>query len=123
MKDIAKNDTTTTAKKVAYRKPRYEVTQKENVYYVDVFMPGVAKDTSRILLDNDMLTIEASRLGIAKDTWSTVHREIPTEDYRLELQLNVDIDSEGITAHSKDGVLSVRLPVSKKAAQRTIKID
>jgi HSP20 family molecular chaperone IbpA len=52
-----------------------------------------------------------------------LHAEIRGEGFRLDLQLNVEIDSEGVTAKSDLGILSVRLPLAAKAAQRTIPVE
>ncbi len=106
-----------------YRKPNYEVTNRDNAYYVDVFMPGVSREDASITLDGETLTIEAKRLPFKQTDWKIIHGEIYEHDYRLELKLNVDIEPEGITAKTNDGILTVALPVAAKAAQRSIPIE
>ena len=56
---IAKQDSTqpSTANRMEYRSPRYEVHNLDDAYRVDVYVPGVKKDNTRITLDKDTLTI------------------------------------------------------------------
>lgn len=107
----------------SYVKPRYEVSNRENTYYIDVYMPGVPRENANIVLEGDTLTIEGKRLPYKRAGWKVLNREIREEGYKLDLQLNVDIDSEGITAKSDQGILTVALPVAAKVAHRAIPID
>lgn len=106
-----------------YLKPNYELRKEESAYFVDVHMPGVSRDKVDITLNGDMLTIEASRIPYRHPDWKPLHTEIRENDYRLDLQLNVDIDQEGVSAKSDLGILTVRLPLAAKAAQRTIPVE
>lgn len=115
--------TTRSEEEKKYLKPKYEVRNEDNAYFVDVYMPGVSRDQAQITLDGDTLVIEASRSSYVQDGWKTLHHEIHELDYKLHLQLNVDIDPDGITAKSDSGILTVTLPVAAKAAQRTIPIS
>ncbi len=121
--EITKTDTGEPAGSNAYVKPRYEVKTREDAYHIDVYMPGVTRKDAKITLEGDALTIEAKRAPHAVASWESLHREISDNEYRLHLQLNIDIDPEGITARSTNGILTVVLPVATKAAQRTIPIS
>ena len=55
-----------------------------------------------------MLFTEASRAPCKQPEWRVLHTEIRGEGHRLDFQLNVEIDSEGVTAKSDLGILSVR---------------
>ncbi len=107
----------------AYLKPYYELRNKDNAYLVDVHLPGVSRENVAITLNGDMLTIEASRASYKQSDWKALHTEIRGEDYRLDLQLNVEIESDGVSAKSDMGILTVRLPLAAKAAQRTIPVE
>lgn len=107
----------------SFVKPNYTVRQEENAYHVDVFMPGTSRADASITLDGDTLSIEARRADYAREGWKPLHQEIRDQDYKLHLQLNVDIDPERITAKAEDGILRVVLPVAAKAAQRTITVS
>ncbi|WP_309398940.1 Hsp20/alpha crystallin family protein [Cerasicoccus maritimus] len=123
---VAETKTETPAradKRTAYLRPRYEVANTKEAYTVQVFVPGVPKEGVRITVDQDTLAIEATRRLTANDRWRARHREIPTADYRLRLDLNVPVDSHKITAKTTDGVLTITLPVAEAAKPRQISVN
>lgn len=105
------------------RKPQYVVHNEDNAYRLEVHLPGVAKNAARITLDGNLLTVEADAPEMAKPDWKAFRREIPEGGYKLSLELNVEIDDQGIAAKASDGVLMVTLPLAAKAAKRTIAIE
>lgn len=111
------------AKRVNYLRPHYEVASNQDAYTVTVYVPGAAKEGVKITVDQDTLAIEASRRPTANDKWRARHREIPTADYRLRLDLNVPVDAEKITAKTADGVLTLTLPVAEAAKPRQIAVN
>ncbi|WP_309387755.1 Hsp20/alpha crystallin family protein [Cerasicoccus frondis] len=112
-----------TAQRKTYLRPQYEVSSTQEAYTVQVYVPGVAKEGVKITVDQDTLAIEASRKQAANEQWRARHREIPTADYRLRLNLNVPVDAEQITASTADGVLTITLPVAEAAKPRQIAVN
>jgi len=106
-----------------YIQPYYQVETNDSAFDVRVYLPGVARDQATVSLDKDTLIVEAHRTRHWDERSRVVHREIPTADYRLHLQLNVHIDENKISATSKDGVLTIHLPVAEEAKPRTIAIQ
>ena len=49
--------------------------------------------------------------------------ELRVHDFRLQLQLNVKIDTDQISARSEAGVLTVSLPVAEESKPRTIAVE
>lgn len=107
----------------SFAKPRYRVRAEESRYLVDVYLPGVSRDSAQITLEGDLLRIEATRPRIAPEQWQTLHRELSEGDFRLQLQLNVEIDADRISAQSANGVLTLALPIAQQAAPRAIAIE
>lgn len=106
-----------------YRKPEYVVHPEDNAYRLEVHLPGVPKDGARITLDGNLLNIDASPVEVAEEEWKTFRRERAEGDFRLSLELNVDVEEKKIKAKVQDGVLTVNLPLAAKAAKRTIAIE
>ncbi len=104
-------------------KPRYEVSSDDAAYYIEVYMPGVAKEGVSITLDHAKLIIEGMRLSHAKEHWRAQHREIGHTDFRLDLDLNLDVNEEEITANTINGVLRITLPIAEKAKPRVIAVS
>jgi HSP20 family protein len=122
--ELQKHETQAPAKgESTYRRPYYTVQGNKETYSVEVYMPGVAKDDYNVSLKRDELLVEGHKVLPIPSDAKWVHREITPESYQLRLQLNVDVDPEGITAKSEDGILLITLPVAKESRPRTIKIN
>jgi HSP20 family protein len=104
-------------------KPRYNVTGNKESYEVRVELPGARKDSIRVNLDQDVLTIQAERKPIAADGWKTLHRELREFGYALRLKLNAPVNDAALTAKFEDGVLLLDLPVKETAKPRTIAVQ
>lgn len=121
--ELQKQEQTTPATQSAYRRPRYTVDGNKDAYTVSVVMPGVAKDDYSVSLQGKELLVEGRKALPLPSEAKWLHREIPAESYKLRLQLNVDIDPDGISARSEEGVLRIHLPVARESRPRLIKID
>jgi HSP20 family protein len=106
-----------------WRRPQYEVTPGKEAYELRVHLPGVPKKQAEVTVEGDRLLVVGRRGTIRPEGAKLVHEEIGSEDYRLPLQLNVDIDAEKIEAHSADGVLNVRLPLAEESRPRAIQVE
>ena len=104
-------------------KPYYEVSGSDESYEVRVTMPGVAKDGVGLTLEKKELTIEGHRSFTLPKGTKALHREIPRADFRLRLQLNVEIEEDAIQAKTEQGILSIQLPVATAAKPRTIQVN
>ena len=109
--------------KQRFVKPHYEVTSNEHSHVLHVFMPGVKKNSATITLENGKLSIEGHSTKHTGEGWRQLHHEIRDVDYRLQLDLNLDIDEEKIVASAQNGILSVTLPVAEKAKPKVIAIS
>ncbi|MDX2109847.1 MAG: Hsp20/alpha crystallin family protein [Verrucomicrobiota bacterium] len=104
-------------------RPSYEVTEREQSFEVRVYLPGVAKSGVEIHLEGDQLTVTGTRSSLPPATWRPLSREIRAENYKLRLQLNVDVDADKIVAATDDGVLTLSLPKAETAKPRSIRVD
>ncbi len=123
--EIARQENQAPAKtlRAEYTRPYYEVFPSDHAYDIHVHMPGVLKSDASITLENDQLTIEGTKGSLAPENWIPVMREIPIVNYRLVLDLNVDVDGDKIAATSENGILKVHLPVAEAARPRRIEVS
>ena len=105
------------------RRPHYEISEEEDRFHVDVFMPGVPRDGVSIRLEEDTLTVEGYRRLEQPEAWKPVRRELTDDDFSLGLRLNVPVDADAIKARMEDGVLHLDLPVAEAARPRTISVE
>jgi len=105
------------------RTPRYRVRPNPEAYEVEVTMPGIDAKRAEIVIENGELVVTGRRGTAAGEDWKTVYREIPDADYKLRLQLNVDVDEAAISAASREGVLTITLPITEAAKPRTVSVE
>ena len=106
-----------------YRRPRYDVQTQESDYVIRVLVPGVPKDGVEVSLNGRNLEVLGHRKAIRQEGWKPVFEELNWDDYRLRLELNVDVDQNRISAQVEDGVLRLTLPKAEEAKPRRIEIQ
>lgn len=112
----------TTALDLPVTRPRHSVRAIEGAYEVGVFLPGVKRDDVRVRLEENLLTVDATRPDEVPVGWRPLRREIEPTNYRLELEVTVPVDAGRISASLEDGVLSLRLPLREDAKAREIPV-
>jgi len=115
--------TPTQGERKFWRKPRYEIWEGDDSFFVDVYVPGVRKDAVDINREGGQLVITAERTPRAQEGWKPLSREIPQADYRLVLEVNVPVNEENISARLENGVLRVDLPKAEEFKPRKIKVS
>lgn len=109
--------------KVQYRRPTYQSFERDGFWEVAVNVPGVSKEGVSLEYENEALTIQAGRTQDSEGYGKLLHREIDGGDYRLKLNLNVNIDTDAISATTEDGILTIRLPLKEEAKPRFINVE
>lgn len=105
------------------RRPYYDVAARDHEYEIRVVMPGVGKDGVKVQLHGRNLQIDGTRGVVRKESWRPLFRELNWDDYRLHLELNVDVNESAIAAKVDDGVLKLTLPKAEEAKPRRIEIS
>lgn len=118
-----RDDNQATASRTQYRTPKYSVTQNDDAYEVEVYVPGVTKDQVNVTLEKDTLTVVASRSSVKPENWKLVSGEYSSTDYELKLNINVDINEDNISAKTENGVVTISLPVAEAAKAKTITVN
>lgn len=116
-------NTHTTAQSQTFVKPRYTVNSAKDAYQVRVDLPGAARDTVQVKLDQGVLTLSAQRKPVAQETWKSLHRELGSYGYKLQLKVTAKVDETALTARLEDGVLTLNLPVREAAKPRVIAVQ
>lgn len=101
----------------------YEVTSDADTYRLHIYMPGVPRDGITLQVDKGILKIEGKRACHQQPKWRALQREIQDVDFYLNLQLSVDLDESRIVASTKEGVLTLVLPLAEESKPRQIAIE
>lgn len=105
-----------------FRRPCYDVLARGDEYELRVVMPGVGKDGVKVQLHGRNLQIDGTRGALRGESWRPLFRELNWDDYRLSLELNVEVNQSAIVAKIEDGLLRLTLPKAEEAKPRRIEI-
>ena len=104
--------------------PTANISETQKEYLIKAELPEVKKEDVKITLTDGVITISGER--------KQEQEEIDTNEIRIEsfygtfsrsFSLPDNVDTKGIRAESKDGVLRVHVPKSEVAKSQTIAID
>lgn len=101
----------TVAKRIRDLTPSVDVFENDDEYLLLADMPGATAESVAVQVEGQQITIEAQRV---------VHGE--NMRYRRPFQLPSTVDTDGISAELREGVLHVHLKKSEKAKRRVISI-
>lgn len=107
----------------AYVRPRYEITEDENAYYVDVDLPGVPKKDVTLTLHDGILELVGERNWSAPKDWKPIGGDHESYAYRLRLMVGDRIGDQKISAETSNGVLRLTLPKEEEKKPRKIEIS
>ena len=93
-------------------------------FVVNFDLPGVTADAIELDVERNVLTVKAERRPAA--TGDNVEMQIaerPLGAFSRQLFLGDNLDTDHISAHYEDGVLTLRIPVAERAKPRKIEIN
>jgi HSP20 family molecular chaperone IbpA len=103
--------------------PVTDIFETEQALTVILEMPGVARESLDVSVENDILTI-AGRIDFSKyEGLQPVYTEYNIGNYSRSFQISSTIDQSGISATIADGVMTLVLPKAEKAKPRKIKVN
>jgi HSP20 family protein len=103
--------------------PAIDIHQDENNVTINAEVPGCEPDDIDISISDNTLTITGEKkLESEKKEKGYYHLERTYGNFRRELTLPSDIDTEKIDASCKNGVLSITLPKTEKAKPLKVKV-
>ena len=105
-------------------KPHY-TTRKDGdeAWEIGVVVPGAKRGDVTISLEDGELEVVARRRDELPKGWRPLSDRGPRPNYRLSLELAVDVDEERVSAKLEDGILTLRLPVAEASKPKTISIE
>lgn len=123
---------TTIPTKTAETAPETRETARTLAPPVDIFevndglvvvadLPGVAKDSVDVRVDNGMLTIQGQAKSQAPG--EALLSEFRLVNYYRQFRLNEEVDQEKIKAEMKHGVLTLQLPKAEHVKPKRIPVN
>lgn len=101
--------------------PRSDIYELEDRLMIVADVPGAHEDSIDIVLEKDVLTINAYVDPLQPEGHTLAYAEYEVGDYTRSFKISSEIDREKISASIRNGVLRLQLP--KAAAAKTRKIS
>ncbi len=104
--------------------PAIDVVESKTEFELVAEMPGLKKDDVKISLQDSTLTLSGERKHYGFPEGTTIIRhETHTRPFSRSFELPEEIDTNGIAAELKDGILRIRIPKVEKAQPQEIRIS
>ena len=100
--------------------PPVDIFETPDSLVVIADLPGVAKDTLEVRVENDVLTLKGR--GATRDPGDSARREFELREYFRQFELGETIDQDKIRADMRHGVLTISLPKVERVKPRKIEI-
>jgi HSP20 family protein len=100
--------------------PPVDIFEDEDGLVVLADLPGIAPEGLDVRVEQRVLTITAHAEPPASGT--PLHREYELTNFFRQFQLPEEVDTAGIQAELKQGVLTLRLPRAPKEQPRRIEV-
>jgi len=104
-------------------KPAYEIKETAEAWGLVAHLPGVTKEGLELTAEEGLITIRGRRAWRPPEGWTALYRESVDAPYGLTLEHDNTVNTDGIQAELKDGVLRVSLPKAAAAKPRKIAIN
>ncbi len=102
--------------------PASRVLEGEEAYTLTVELPGVSEKEIELTLENRVLSITAENTLETFKDYTLVLHELPEVRYRAAFDLPEHVDTAGIKAANKNGLLVLTLPKREEVKPRRIAI-
>jgi HSP20 family protein len=104
--------------------PLLNLSEDENNLYVTAELPGIDANELIVVVENDKLIIRGERKIQEQDKQVNIHRQERESGYfRRVLSLPVKVDTDKVSAMTRDGILEITLPKSLEAKPRQITVQ
>lgn len=91
--------------------PAADISETDKEYVIRAELPAVRKEDVQVTFDAGVITIKGQRKQRTEDKNEKFHRiESFCGTFERSFSLPENVDAEGISCNSKDGVLTVHLP-------------
>jgi HSP20 family protein len=101
--------------------PYIQLYEEDTRYIIKAALPGLKKEDVNIEINNNLLTIEGEKKSDYSEG-SYLRKERTFGKFKKTVKFGEGIDHEKVNADLKDGILTIELPKSQKAAIRKIEV-
>jgi HSP20 family protein len=99
--------------------PRVDIYETDTQYVVLADMPGVTPDGLEVIAERNSLVV---RGRVERPATTPDYQEFELADYQRAFTLTEDLETDGVTAALRDGVLRVEIPKSQRVQPKKIPV-
>ena len=96
--------------------------RRGNEFKVHLDVPGVDPASIELTVENDVLTVRASRAWLPAEGDQIQVTERAQGEFGRQLFLGESLDRDHLTATCEDGVLTITIPVAEQAKPRKVEV-
>jgi len=97
--------------------------RKGDEFVVQFDLPGIDTDSIDLTVERNVLTVHAQRRRTETEGVELLIGERPQGTFSRQLFLGDTLDTDRIAADYRDGVLTLRVPITEKAKPRRVPIQ
>lgn len=102
--------------------PAVNISEDENAFHIDVAAPGLDKKDFNVTVDNDTLTIEASKETKSEESKGKMKRkEFSYTNFKRMFTLPENVERDKIASSYVNGVLNIELPKTEESKPKPVK--
>jgi HSP20 family protein len=101
--------------------PSMDVEETEKEYRVTAELPGLEERDVEVLLQDGLLTVRGEK-KLESENRNRTYRERFYGRFERQITLDRDVDEAGVNATFKNGILTVNVPKSASAVERSKRI-
>ena len=118
---LEKTQEQTASRMPGWELPAANIREEKDAYFLELEMPGVAKDGIEVTVEAGELTI-VGRRSDAQIQGEIVYQESRRGDYRRTFEIDPSIDTSKIQARMEQGVLRLTLPKAEQVKPHKIQV-
>jgi HSP20 family protein len=107
---------TLTVGTLAARSMPMEALRRGDELVVHLDVPGVRGQDVDLTVERNVVSVRVRREATRQESDEVIIDERPYGEFSRQLVLGEDVDPDGLSAHTHDGVLTLTIPVSEKSA-------
>lgn len=105
------------------RLPLLDVWEGEDAFYLEAELPGLRLEDLELTVLDNAVSIKGHRQVVERDDATRLRHERAPGDFERHITLPSAVDSAGVTASLRDGILEVTLPKPATIRPRKIEIS
>jgi len=106
--------------------PSVDIDEKDDAYVIKAELPGVKKEDVQVTIDNGMLTLNGEKhIEKEREEGNDVKRrrcELFYGHFSRSFRLPEEVKADKVDATYDDGILTLKIPKTEKAANKAIEI-